>query len=289
MTVKGLLDRVFQRPALNFMVTNRIPRRGLTRFVGWLSRIEHPAVRVPSLAAFRLFADDLDLKEARRPRFRSLHDCFVRELKDGARPVDPDPSTIVSPCDAIVGAVGEVRGGGLIQAKGHAYPLAELLLDAEAAKRCLGGRYATLRLKASMYHRFHAPHDCRVTEVRHVPGDVWNVNPPALERVPRLYVRNERAVLPVVLTASGVVLMLVPVAAVLVAGIRLRFLDSPLRQGDAGPRTIPCEAHLRKGDEMGWFEHGSTIIVVAPRGVDLAEGVVEGARIRMGRPLMRLL
>ncbi|HET6898023.1 MAG TPA: phosphatidylserine decarboxylase, partial [Vicinamibacteria bacterium] len=153
MTAKGLLDRVFQRPALNFMVTNRIPRRGLTRFVGWLSRIEHPAVRVPSLAAFRLFADDLDLEEARQPHFRSLHDCFVRELKDGARPLDTDPATIVSPCDAIVGAVGEVRGGDLIQAKGQVYSLADLLLDAGAAAGYVGGRYATLRLKASMYHR----------------------------------------------------------------------------------------------------------------------------------------
>jgi phosphatidylserine decarboxylase len=289
MTVKRVLDHVFQQPGLNFVLTNHIPRRGLTRFVGWLSRIEHPAVRVPSLAAFRLFADDLDLHEARQSHFRSLHDCFVRELKEGARPVDPDPATIVSPCDAIVGAVGEVRDGGLIQAKGHAYPLAELLLDADLAARCLGGRYATLRLKASMYHRFHAPHDCRVTEVRHVPGDVWNVNPPTLERVPRLYVRNERAVLRTILTASGLVVALVPVAAVLVAGIRLRFLEAPLRQDGPGPRVIPCEAKLGKGDEMGWFEHGSTIIVVAPPGVELADGVVEGVRIRMGRPLMRIV
>ena len=289
MTVKAVLDRVLQRPALNFMVTNHIPRRGLTRFMGWFSRLEHPAIRIPSIAAFRFFAGDLDLAEARQAHFRSLHDCFVRELKDGARPVDPDPATIVSPCDGVVGAVGEIGGGELLQAKRQAYSLEELLLDAELAARCVGGRYATLRLKANMYHRFHAPHDCRVTEVRHVPGDVWNVNPPALARVPRLYVRNERAVLRTILTSTGHFVALVPVAAVLVAGIRLRFLDSPLRQGAPGPRVFPCDAGFRKGDEMGWFEHGSTVIVVASPGLELAEGITEGARIRMGQPLMRIV
>jgi phosphatidylserine decarboxylase len=288
MTVRRLLGRVLQQPRLNFALTNRIPRHRLTRFMGWFSKIENPLVRGPSIAALRFFADDLDLHEARKAVFRSLHDCFIRELKDGARPIDADPAVLVSPCDAIVGALGTVRAGQIIQAKGHPYALDDLLLDPALAAACAGGCFATLRLKASMYHRFHAPHDCRVTDVRHIPGELWNVNPPALARVPRLYARNERAVLRTTLAGSGHVIALVPVAAVLVACIRLPFLDSPLRQSGGPGRAIPCQASFRKGEEIGWFEHGSTMIVVAPRGVRLFDGLREGSLVRMGRPLMRL-
>src|SRR5262245_35353011 len=104
-----LLDRIFQQEDINFVLTNKIPRRALTRFVGWFSRIEQPLVRDLSIAIWRLFADDLRLGEARKPSFTSLHDCFVRELKPGARTIDLDPRVIVSPCDAIVGACGTIE------------------------------------------------------------------------------------------------------------------------------------------------------------------------------------
>ena len=156
------------------------------------------------------------------------------------------------------------------------------------ARSCAGGRYVTLRLKASMYHRFHAPHDCRVEAVRYVPGETWNVNPPALERVPRLFARNERAVLRARLDAAGCVVTMVPVAAVLVASIRLHFLDLLLHARYRGPRLLECDVALRKGQEMGWFQHGSTMIVLAPDGLELTANVRPGAVIRMGQPLLRL-
>src|SRR5262245_52509419 len=99
-----LLDRIFQQEDVNFALTNRIPRRALTRLIGWYSRIEQPIVRDLSIAGWKLFAGDLRLHEARKDAFTSLHDCFVRELKSGVRPIDPDPHVIVSPCDGIVGA-----------------------------------------------------------------------------------------------------------------------------------------------------------------------------------------
>src|SRR5437762_13622692 len=99
----SLLTRIFLQEDLNFLLTNRIPRRLTTRFVGWFGKIEHPLVRDLSIAVWKLFAD-VDLGEAARQDFRSLHDCFIRELAPGARPVDPDPAVLVSPCDAIVGA-----------------------------------------------------------------------------------------------------------------------------------------------------------------------------------------
>jgi phosphatidylserine decarboxylase len=141
-------------------------------------------------------------------------------------------------------------------------------------------------LTSSMYHRFHAPADCRVEQVNYICGDAWNVNPVALKRVERLFCRNERAVIRCRL-ASGALLTLVPVAAILVASIRLRFLDVLLHLRYRGPNVIPCHAAMQRGEEMGWFEHGSTIIVLAPPGIRLTDGVFQGARVRMGQPLLQ--
>ena len=275
-----------QQEDINFLLTNRIPRRLVTRFVGWLSRIEQPLVRDVSIAVWRLFSD-LDLSEAKKTSFRSLHDCFVRELKDGARPVDPDPAVMVSPCDAIVGACGRIEDTRLLQIKGLSYTLEDLLLDPVLVERYRDGSYVTLRLTASMYHRFHAPYDGRVECVTYIAGDTWNVNPIALKRIEKLFCRNERAVLRMRLT-GGHVIALVPVAAILVAGIRLNFLANLRDLDHDGPKTTRCDAPFDKGGEMGWFEHGSTIIVFAPRGFALCDAVGEGTRIRMGEPLMRL-
>ena len=103
MTVRATISRVVQQEDINFLLTNRIPRRWLTLFVGWLSKIENPLISVPAIALWRLFCD-VDLSDARARRFRSLHECFTRELKEGARPMDPDPATLVSPSDGIIGA-----------------------------------------------------------------------------------------------------------------------------------------------------------------------------------------
>jgi phosphatidylserine decarboxylase len=139
-----------------------------------------------------------------------------------------------------------------------------------------------------MYHRFHAPYDCRIDGVAYISGDTWNVNPIALKRIEKLFCKNERAVIPLALPHRGVVITLVPVAAILVASIRLRFLETVLNREHRGVATFDCSAEFRKGDEMGWFEHGSTIIVFAPKGVPLCDSVRQGEVIRMGAPLMRL-
>jgi phosphatidylserine decarboxylase len=278
---------IVQQEELNFLLTNRIPRRLLTRFMGWFSRIEQPLVRDLSLRVWGFFSD-LDLSDARQTHFRSMHDCFTRTLKDGARPVTMDPDILASPCDAIVGASGPVRDGQVLQVKGFAYAVDDLLGDAEHAAIFQNGYYVTLRLTSSMYHRFHAPHDCRVSEVSHFPGDAWNVNPVTLKRVEKLFCKNERAVIRTRLTATGHPVTLVPVAAILVAGIRLRFLDVALRSGRPGRRTLSCDASLSKGEEMGWFEHGSTIVVLAPEGFQRCDSVTDGMTIRAGQPLLRL-
>jgi len=287
MTLRSVLAKIAQQEDLNFLLANRVPRRWLTQFVGWLSRVEQPLVREACLALWRLFSE-LDLSDARTTRFKSLHECFTRELKEGARRVEPDPAVLVSPCDGIVGAMGRVEEGSVLQAKGFPYTLQDLLYDEDLVASYTNGSYVTLRLTSGMYHRFHAPYDCRVDQVVYVSGDTWNVNPIALERIERLFCKNERAIIRCRLQPSDFLVTLVPVAAILVASIRLHFLDVLLHLKYRGPNVMPCEALLRKGEEMGWFQHGSTIIAFAPEGVSLSDTLRPGSRIRMGEPLFNL-
>jgi phosphatidylserine decarboxylase len=285
MTVKALIAAVTQQEDLNFLLTNRIPRAALTRFMGWFSKIENPLVRDFSIALWKLFSD-LDLSEARKTHFRSLHDCFIRELKPGLRPFDPDPAIVASPSDGIVGAHGRIADTELFQVKGAPYALLDLVGDPALVAQHRGGTFVTLRLTSSMYHRFHAPHDAHIDHVTLIHGDVWNVNPIALKRVERLFCKNERAVIRTRL-ASGDAVTLVPVAAILVASIRLHFLDMALSAQTRGPVDFPCDVRVTKGEELGWFEHGSTIIMLAPGDFAFCEGIAEGTRIRAGQALLR--
>jgi phosphatidylserine decarboxylase len=190
---------------------------------------------------------------------------------------------LVCPCDGIVVARGRVADTTLIQAKGQSYTLDELLGDSTLVERHRNGSCVTLRLTAAMYHRFHAPCDATVHDVRFIPGDTWNVNPPTLARVGRVYCRNTRAVVPLRVQHSPAMLTLVPVGAILVSSIELAFLpQSASREG-----VVPCRTRLSKGEEMGYFQHGSTIVALASPGVVLGDHVREGALMRVGQPLWR--
>lgn len=277
-------DRLLLQEDLNFLVTNRIPRVLCTRFMGWFSRLRIPWLTRILIWLWRVLAD-LDLSEARHRNFASLQECFTRELRPGARPLDPDPRMILSPCDGIVGECGRVDGERLFQAKGFPYSMIDLFGSEGAAGPFREGTYVTLRLTSAMYHRFHAPADGFVERVTYISGDTWNVNPIALRRVERLFCRNERAVVRLRLD-SGQVLALVPVAAILVASIRLHFLDVLLHLGWRGPKEFQCRARVARGQELGWFEHGSTILLFAPNGYNLCPDIKVGHKLRMGERLM---
>jgi len=291
MKIRQIFQKLMLQEDLNFLLTNRIPRITLTRFMGWWSQIRHPWVVQSSMAVWRMFSD-LDLSEAKSQKFDSLHACFTRELRPGARVVNPDPTFMTSPCDAIVGACGTIKQGQVFQAKGFSYQLETLLGSSPRGQHwpavLEGGTYLTLRLTSSMYHRFHAPDDVQLQHVTYISGDTWNVNPVALARVQELFCKNERAVLHMK-TQEGVPFLIVPVAAVLVASMRFHAVDVLLNLRYKGPNEMPCDAHYAKGEEMGWFEHGSTILVFVPKGFALADGIATGQQIRMGRALLKKL
>jgi phosphatidylserine decarboxylase len=287
--MRSTLARIVAQEDINFLLTNRLPRQMATRLVGWFSKIENPIVCRASIALWKMFAD-LDLSDAATTEFKSLHACFTRALEPGARRPDARPDVLVSPCDAIVGACGRIDGEKLYQIKGFPYTLTDLIGDAATIAVFHNGQFVTMRLTSSMYHRFHAPADLTVSNVTYISGDTWNVNPIALRRVEKLFCKNERAVIQCRLEPSGYPILLVPVAAILVASIRLHFCHAERHLRDLARNSamshIPCNCKLCKGQEMGWFEHGSTIILFTPDGFNLAENISQGTQIKAGQALM---
>jgi len=281
-----MIRTLTQHEQLNFLLTNRVPRQLLTQLMGWYSRIESPWLTRLSIFVWRLFADDLDLSEAKQRKFCSLQECFIRELKDGARSIDKRERIVVSPCDAIIGSCGTINGSTLYQAKGFPYELSDLIPNRRLQEKYRDGVYVTLRLKSSMYHRFHAPIEGSVYQINYISGDTWNVNPIALKRIEKLYCKNERAVVEITTDGPSNDIALVPVAAILVASMKFNCLQQPLDLKYQGPNLIPCDSHYQKGDEMGYFQHGSTIILFATNSHRLCEGIKSGDRINMGQPLL---
>ena len=289
MTLRKHIHNLLANEDLNFLLTNRLPRRWLTQCLGKFSKIENPWVARASIGIWKFFSE-LDLSEAKKQNFKSMHDCFTRELKEGARSIDTRAEVMSSPVDAIIGASGPIEGTRVFQAKGFPYTLEDLLGTEEDIDAWRDGTFVTLRLTSSMYHRFHAPYQLLVDKVRYFSGDTWNVNPIALKRVEKLFCKNERAFISTRIQggpADGKRVALVPVAAILVASIRLHFLDVLFHLKYSGPQAIPCNATFTKGQEMGWFQHGSTVIVLAPKGFSLCAGLEQGVGVRMGQALLR--
>ena len=273
-----LIAKLTELESLNYAATNWLPRRACTRAMGWFSKVEQPLVAKASIAVWRTFCD-VDLSDAAETRWPSMHACFIRRLRPGARTFRAQAHQVAAPSDGIIVASGRIDSDSIVQAKGRRYSIAELTGGEGDAYR--GGSFVTLRLTAGMYHRFHAPQDGRVDRVRYFPGDCFNVNPPALKRVDRLYCRNERATVRMRL-ADGTPMLLVPVAAILVAAIRLTFLDTVKLLRERTEPIATCDVPLMQGAEMGWFEHGSTIVLLLPAPFVVAEGVMTGDRVRAG-------
>lgn len=268
-------------------VVARLPQGVVSRGWGWLARQRAPR---PGIAlAKRVFvrATGVDLDEAAEPieAYDCLESLFVRRLKAGARPIDRDPHSVVSPVDARVGACGTVEQGTLLQAKGRAYSLARLLDDEAMAARFEGGSYMTLYLSPRDYHRIHAPVAGAVAEAVLVPGSLMPVFDEAVAKVDELFARNERLTTYVDHADAGRVAV-VKVGATLVGRITAAY-DPDLATNQVGQlrRRISYSParHLEKGGELGAFELGSTVVLVTePRRVVL-DTLAPGSSVRVGQ------
>ncbi|HJR54395.1 MAG TPA: archaetidylserine decarboxylase [Gemmatimonadota bacterium] len=279
----------------------RLPQGALSRFAGRLADAPIPrAMRRPVLSAFAR-AVDADPREAELPieEYPTLDAFFVRRLRPGARPWHGDPSGAGSPVDGVVGQVGRIAKGRLVQAKGIDYTVEDLLADDRFAARLNGGWFVTLYLAPRHYHRIHSPTRGVIGVARHVPGNLLPVNPPSVAAVPGLFARNERVICEIDGAAGEVAV--VAVGATNVGRIESVFdpawngprggVTNRTRKGAARGRAIDSRRYdppiaVEAGDELMAFHLGSSVVVLLESGrYELDPRVASSREIRVGDPL----
>jgi phosphatidylserine decarboxylase len=281
-----LIDKAFA--GLQYL----LPHHLLSRLVYAFMRIRLAPVKNAQIAVIGTLAG-VDWDEARHQSYSdyaTFNDFFTRELQDGVREVDPDPGSFVSPCDSRVSQCGRITAGRLIQAKGHHYTVRSLLANDPASASFDNGYFHTLYLSPRDYHRVHMPADGVLQRMTHVPGRLFSVSPATVRAVPDLFARNERVV-SLFETSHG------PMAVVLVGAMLVSSMETvwsgtvtPPRgrrvvTGDWSRRDI----RLRKGEEMGRFNMGSTVILLLPpAAVASIEDLAPGESVVMGQRLGRL-
>jgi phosphatidylserine decarboxylase len=270
-------------------LVGRLPQAALSRAWGWLARRRRPRLGVTLLKHAFVRAVGIDMSEANQPinAYVTLEDLFVRRLKNGARRIDPDPAALVSPVDGSVGSGGRVHGGTLLQVKGRPYSVAALLADADAAQRFEEGEYLTLYLSPRDYHRVHAPVSGAVAAAALVPGSLLPVFPEAVQSVDELFARNERLVTYLDSPDAGRIAV-VKVGATLVGRISVTY-DAGVttnRSGEAR-RDLAYDPPrpLAKGAELGAFELGSTVVLLAEPGRVRFDRLEPGTVVRCGQRL----
>lgn len=272
------------------MLQYLLPRFWMTATVFRIARIRKAAVKDFLISRFvRLYGVDVSQVKKDVPAgFATFNDFFVRELEDGARPIASESDAIASPVDGTVSAAGNISGEQIFQAKGLDYSLDDLLAtDLQDAHKYVDGSFATIYLAPYNYHRVHAPIDGQILAARYVPGDLFSVNAATVANVRGLFRRNERLILHFA-TACG------PAAVILVGALNVGSISTPW-SGEVRPkkhgvvemidvRNGPHE--IQKGDLLGWFNMGSTVILLLPQNAcQWGDTLLPGATVRMGQPI----
>jgi len=281
----------------------RLPQGALSRGFGAAADVQIPRALRPAVLGGFARAVGIDLGEAELPlvEYPTLNAFFVRRLKPGVREWPGSAAVAGSPVDGVVGQVGRIEGEGrLVQAKGRLYSAAELLDDAEAAARYQGGTFATIYLSPRHYHRIHAPVGGSIPMARHVPGALLPVNAAAVAHIPDLFAKNERLICYLDTEQMG------RVAAVAVGAYNVGRISAAfdprwnVPEGESGwvtnrgtaraeTRSYAPAVPVAQGGQIMAFHLGSTVVLLWEAGCgELAEGVVPGAPIRLGAPLLRV-
>ncbi|PMJ91171.1 archaetidylserine decarboxylase [Vibrio sp. 10N.261.55.A7] len=269
-----------------------LPKHALTRLVGKLASARLGSVSTAIIRGFiKQYKVNMDEALHSDPKhFSTFNDFFVRELKEGIRPIAEGESVITHPADACVSQFGPIVDGKLIQAKGHDYTAVELLGgDSALADEFTDGDFATLYLSPSDYHRVHMPCNGVLRQMIYVPGDLYSVNPLTAENIPNLFARNERVVC-IFDTEFGPMAQIL-VGATIVGSIELTWAGTvtPPRGNTVYRWSYPSEGNkavvLKKGEEMGRFKLGSTVInLFAQNKVSFDDSMSLTATTRMGAP-----
>ncbi len=264
------------------------PQHLVSRIAGALANVRQPWIKNLLISAFiRRFAIDLEEAEsADKNTYPSFNAFFTRALKPDARSIDSGLETVISPADGMVSQIGSIREGKLVQAKGIDYRLNDLLADAPLAKTFDKGFFATIYLSPRDYHRVHMPFAGQLIRTTYLPGRLFSVNAATTKALDNLFTRNERLVCQFDSPAGPFVLVLV--GATLVAGIETvwegQYAPASAKYRDHRPDTL----HFEKGEEIGRFKFGSTVILLLPPQAAIDGEVKTGQLIKMGEKIARL-
>ena len=267
-----------------------LPKHLLTRLIYRLARVRYSAIKDTLIRSF-VKVYDVNVEEIAQQvpeDFATFNEFFIRELQPGARPIDPAANSIVSPVDGTVSMAANIDGQHLIQAKGIEYSLDDLFaIDLEEARAFSNGIFATIYLAPYNYHRVHMPIDGELVSAHYVPGDLFSVNEATVASLPGLFRRNERLNLHFA-TAFG------PATLVFVGALNVGSITTPWT-GEIRPRKkgvvesmklTDAPIPLSKGDLLGWFNMGSTVIFLLPeRAGTWSERLEPGAKVRMGEAI----
>lgn len=272
-----------------------VPQHALTRFGGLLSHCEIPWVKNYLIRYFvNRYQPDLNEAQESNPyAYPSFHEFFIRRLKPSFRPVDSSPQSICSPCDGMISQIGKIKQGSLLQAKGHSFSVAALLGDNADAEAFANGRYLTIYLAPKDYHRVHMPCNGTLEKLRYIPGRLFSVNPLTTQYVENLFSRNERVVTFFKHEQGSFAIVLV--GAMIVGSIFTRWggVIAPHRgkkmEQILYPQTPQQHIKLDKGDEMGYFSLGSTVIVLLAEDMRSEYDVSQNSRLVVGQRIGHLL
>ncbi len=275
---------------LFILLQHLVPQHALSRLVGWLANSELGWIKRPFIHGFaRHFG--VNMSEAAEPdldAYPNFNAFFTRALVDGARPLAEAPNALLCPADGSISQIGDISAGSIFQAKGRYYSCEELLGDADQARAFHNGSFATVYLSPKDYHRVHMPIAGELSAQTYIPGDLFSVNPTTAENLDRLFARNERLVCHFDTEVGPMAMVLV--GAMIVAGISTVW-DGQVAPPPREPKTInykhaPPGVKLTRGEEMGRFLLGSTVILLFPENtVEWDSRFHEGSSTRMGELL----
>lgn len=272
-----------------------LPQRALTKLAGSLSHSKTPWLK-DRLIGHLVNNYPVNLEEALESdpkKYASFHDFFTRRLKPGCRPIDQQANGISAPCDGAISEMGKIKEDTLIQAKNHTYRVSDLLADQEAAKPFNNGHFMTIYLAPQDYHRVHMSCAGTITQQRYVPGDLFSVNPITSTHIPNLFARNERVI--TFFDSPRGPFAIILVGAMIVGSIFTRWGDSekPHRSKSVITQNFAASPNqilgLDKGDEMGYFALGSTVILLFAQDLSWEYDLNQQSRIVVGQKLGHFL
>ena len=267
-----------------------MPKHAISRLLGKLAAAEAGWLTTKLISLF-IKSYEINMAEAKYKNasdFKTFNDFFTRELEEGARPINNDDNCLCYPVDGAISQQGDIVDGQLIQAKGFNYSLISLLGgDTKTAEPFQNGKFSCIYLAPKDYHRIHMPMAATLREMIYIPGELFSVNPLTASNVPNLFARNERVVT-IFDTKHGAMAMVL-VGATIVASIETIWAGTitPPAGKDIFRWQYPCDGknaiHLKKGDEMGRFKLGSTVVCTfAPDMVDFNQDAKAETITRLG-------